>query len=154
MRGDSSSSCETSSARRGSPGRSTRSASSACGLRWIGCLGSSPTIWETARSMPKRRTTPQLDAVRDAVERTIQATLGSALDTRDRAQDLVRGAEASAEAVRERVKGAIEVGRPATYEDIRELRVELQSVVERLDAIERELSRPRPARAPAKKTRK
>ena len=103
--------------------------------------------------MPKRRTTPQLDAVRDAVERTIQATLGSALDTRDRAQDLVRGAEASAEAVRERVKGAIEVGRPATFEDIRELRVELQAVVERLDAIERGLSRARPARAGGKKTR-
>jgi DNA-binding FrmR family transcriptional regulator len=103
--------------------------------------------------MPKRRTTPQLDAVRDAVERTIQATLGGALETRGRAQDLVRGAEASAEAVRDRVKGAIEVGRPATYDDIRELRVELREIAGRLDAIERELSRARPSRAGAKKGR-
>ena len=89
--------------------------------------------------MAKRRPTPQLDAVRDAVERTIQATLGSAAETRERAQDLVRGAEASAEAVRDRVRGAIEVGRPATYEDLRELREEVEALARRLDALEREL---------------
>jgi len=68
--------------------------------------------------------------------RTIQATLESALETRGRAQEIVRGAEASAEAVRDRVRGAIEVGRPATYEDIRELRSELQAITRRLDSIE------------------
>jgi hypothetical protein len=96
--------------------------------------------------MAKRRPTPQLDAVRDAVERTIQATLGSALDTRGRAQDLVRGAEASAEAVRDRVREAIEVGRPATYDELRELRTEVRELARRLDALERAVAAQKPSR--------
>jgi polyhydroxyalkanoate synthesis regulator phasin len=95
--------------------------------------------------MAKRRTpaTGVPDAVRDAVERTIQATVGSAQETRGRGQkavdDIVKGAETGVEAVRERVRGAIESGRPATYEDIRDLRTELRAIGRRLDAIEERL---------------
>ncbi|MEA2403806.1 MAG: hypothetical protein QOE08_453 [Thermoleophilaceae bacterium] len=95
--------------------------------------------------MAKRRTTATgvPDAVREAVERTIQATVGSAQETRGRGQkavdDIVKGAETGVGAVRERVRGAIESGRPATYEDIRDLQTELRAIGRRLDAIEERL---------------
>jgi polyhydroxyalkanoate synthesis regulator phasin len=93
------------------------------------------------------------DAVRDAVERTVQATVGSAQMTRDRAQeavdDVVRGAEERAgevrrrvpspEAVRGRVFGAIEERRPATQEDLKEIRAELRAIARRLSSIEERL---------------
>jgi len=83
------------------------------------------------------------DAVRDAVDRTLQATIGSAQLTRGRAQEavdeLVRTAEARAGAVREAVVGAFEERRPATSEDMKELRVELRRISRRLTAIERQL---------------
>jgi hypothetical protein len=83
------------------------------------------------------------DAVRDAVERTVQATIGQAQLGRGRAQEavdeLVRSAEAGAGAVRERVMGAFEAGRPATSEEVREVRSELRTVSRRLAAIERRL---------------
>ncbi|HKF80776.1 MAG TPA: hypothetical protein VKB17_08120 [Thermoleophilaceae bacterium] len=95
--------------------------------------------------MARRRTTPRElpDAVREAVERTVQATVGSAERTRDRAQgaaadvvdtvdDLVRGS-------RRAVTGAIEERRPATHDDIRELKAELRAIGRRLDAIEKRL---------------
>jgi hypothetical protein len=105
--------------------------------------------------MANRKTTPQglPDAVRDAVERTLQATREGAETTRTRAQDavdeLVRGAEAGAEAVRDRVKEVIEERRPATSDDIKELRKELRAIGRRLDAIEERL----PAAPRARKAR-
>ncbi|HEY7631580.1 MAG TPA: hypothetical protein VH817_12800 [Thermoleophilaceae bacterium] len=94
------------------------------------------------------------DAVRDAVERTIQATVGSAQITRDRAQEavdeIVRGAGASAESLRERIAEAFEERRPASHDDLKEIRAELRAIVKRLDAIEKRL--PTTKRAPAKKT--
>jgi hypothetical protein len=95
--------------------------------------------------MPNRKPAPQRlpEAVRDAVDRTFQATRESAETTRTRAQDVVddvvRGAEAGAQTVRERVRGAIEERRPATSDDIRELRKELRAIGRRLDAIEERL---------------
>lgn len=92
--------------------------------------------------MARRRTPPQRlpDAVRDAVERTIQTTLGGAQQTRGRAQealdDVVHGAEAGAKTVRARVREAIETTRPATSDDIRELREEIGALAARLDALE------------------
>lgn len=88
------------------------------------------------------------DAVRDAVERTVQATIG----TRERAQEavdeIVRSADTSRRAVTTRVREALEDARPATAEDIKDLRKELRAIGRRLDAIEERL----PAkRAPAKK---
>jgi ABC-type transporter Mla subunit MlaD len=102
--------------------------------------------------MANRKPTPQRlpEAVREAVDRTLQVTREGAETTRTRAQDavdeLVRGAEAGAEAVRDRVKGAIEERRPATSDDLRDLRKELRAIGRRLDAIEERLPPP-PARA-------
>ena len=100
---------------------------------------------DSSRPMVDRRSTPPRlpEAVRDAVERTLQATREGAETTRTRAQDavdeLVRGAEAGAEAVRDRVKDAIEERRPATSDDLKELRRELHAIARRLDAIEERL---------------
>jgi polyhydroxyalkanoate synthesis regulator phasin len=92
------------------------------------------------------------DAVREAVERTIQATVGSAQLTRERAQEAVdeifRGAGASAESLRDRLTEVFDERRPASHDDLKEIRSELRSIARRLDAIEKRL----PAkRAPAKK---
>jgi chromosome segregation ATPase len=105
--------------------------------------------------MAKRPSTPS--ELRDAVERTVQNTLGSAERQRERTQgaldDLVgtmdqlrRGAGAGLARGRKAVADAIEERRPATYEDIRELKAELRRISRRLDAIEERL--------PAKRTRK
>lgn len=102
--------------------------------------------------MTERKSAPQRlpDAVREAVDRTLQATREGAETTRTRAQDavdeLVKGAEAGAEAVRDRVRGAIEERRPATSDDLRELRAELRAIGRRLDAIEERLPAPRAAK--------
>jgi hypothetical protein len=91
--------------------------------------------------MAKRPTSPS--ELRDAVERTVQATLGSAERQRERTQgalddlagsvdNLRRGAEAGLA----RGRRAIEERRPATYEDVRELKAELRRIGRRLDAIE------------------
>jgi polyhydroxyalkanoate synthesis regulator phasin len=82
--------------------------------------------------------------MREAVERTIQTTLGGAQQTRGRAQealdDVVHGAEAGAKNVRARVREAIETTRPATSDDIRELREEIAALAARVEQLE-----PRPA---------
>jgi len=98
--------------------------------------------------MAKRPSTP--DSLRDAVERTVQATLGSAERSRDRTQrsldelvdtvdQLVRGAEAGLARSRKVVTDALEERRPATLEDIRELKTELRKISRRLDEIEERL---------------
>jgi chromosome segregation ATPase len=104
--------------------------------------------------MAKRPTTPA--ELRDAVERTVQATLGSAERQRERTQgalddlagtvgQLRKGAEAGIA----RGRRVIEDRRPATSEDIRELKAELRRLNRRLEAIEERL----PAkRSPAKRT--
>jgi chromosome segregation ATPase len=102
--------------------------------------------------MAKRPSTPS--ELREAVERTVQATLGSAERQRDRTQgaideiagtvdNLRKGAEASLA----RGRRAIEDRRPATNEDIRELKAELRRIGRRLDAIEERL----PAKGSASK---
>jgi polyhydroxyalkanoate synthesis regulator phasin len=102
--------------------------------------------------MANRKPTPQRlpEAVREAVDRTLQATREGAETTRTRAQDavdeLVRGAEAGAGAVRERVKEAIDERRPATSDDLNELRKELRAIGRRLDAIEERLPAQRASR--------
>lgn len=96
-----------------------------------------------------KRTSPATD-LRDAVERTVQVTLGSADRQRERTQEalddlagtveqLRRGAEAGLARGRKAVARSIESGRPATYEDIRDLRAELRRIGRRLDAIEERL---------------
>jgi hypothetical protein len=90
------------------------------------------------------------------VDRTFQVTLEGAETTRTRAQDavdeLVKGAEAGAEAVRDRVRRGIEERRPATSDDIREVRADLRAIVRRLESIEERLPKPPAAsRKPAAK---
>ena len=84
--------------------------------------------------MPKRPTSPA--ELRDAVERTVQSTLGSAERQRDRTVDNLRSAAESGLA---RGRKAIDEARPATHEDIRELKAELRRIGRRLDAIEERL---------------
>jgi hypothetical protein len=101
-------------------------------------------VWKTPAAMAKRPSRP--GELRDAVERTVQATLGSAERQRERTQgalddlagtvdQLRRGAEAGLA----RGRRAIEDRRPATSEDIRELKAELRRIGRRLDEIEQRL---------------
>ena len=92
--------------------------------------------------MAKRRSTPQQlpEAVRDAVERTVQATLEGAQQTRGAFDEVVSGAEAGAKNVRARVREAVEKSRPATSDDIRELRDEIRALSRRLDRLEKKRS--------------
>ena len=69
--------------------------------------------------MPKRPSTPS--ELREAVERTVQSTLDST------GASLARG------------RRAIEDARPATHEDVRDLKAELRKIGRRLDAIEERL---------------
>jgi hypothetical protein len=91
--------------------------------------------------MPKRPSTPA--DLREAVERTVQATLGSAERQRDRTLDDIAGTvdnlRRGAGAGLARGRKALEERRPASYEDIRELRAELRRIGRRLDAIEERL---------------
>ena len=110
--------------------------------------------------MARRRATPPPvpDALRDAVDRTVQATRGGARtraqdvvddvvqSTRGRAQDAMEGVVKGAGRVRE----AFEEARPATHDDVKELRKELRAINRRLAAIEERLPPPKPA--PKKKS--
>jgi hypothetical protein len=104
--------------------------------------------------MARRPSSPA--ELREAVERTVQATLGSAERQRERTQgaldelagtveQLRKGAGAGLARGRRAVADAIESGRPASYDDIRELQAELRRIARRLDAIEERL--------PAKRSR-
>lgn len=90
--------------------------------------------------MARRPTRQVEEALRDAVERTLQATIGSAQLGRERAQEAVDELVRTAAS---RVREALEGQRPATHDDIRELRKELRAIGRRLEAIERRLEGPR-----------
>jgi len=88
--------------------------------------------------------------LREAVERTVQATLGSAERQRERTQGALDDLAGTVDQLRKdagagiarrgkAVVGAIEDRRPATYEDMRLLQVELRRISRRLDAIEERL---------------
>ena len=106
--------------------------------------------------------TSKSDSLREAVERTVESTMGSAGRSREAAQgalddvvhsveDLRRGAEERLARGRRSMAGAIEGRRPATVDDVRELKSELRAIGRRLDAIEERL----PAkRSTAKKSTK
>ncbi len=94
------------------------------------------------------------DNLREAVERTVEATVGSADRGRSAAQgaldDLVdsveelrRGAEDRLARGRRSVTDAIEGRRPATADDLKELRAELRAIGRRLDQIEERLPKKR-----------
>jgi chromosome segregation ATPase len=103
--------------------------------------------------MAKRPSKP--GDLRDAVERTVQATLGSAERQRERTQGALDDLAGTVDQLRRgagaglaRGRRAIEDRRPATSEDIRELKVELRRIGRRLDEIEERL----PASRSAKRT--
>jgi hypothetical protein len=116
--------------------------------------------------MARRPTTPKElpDALREAVERTVETTLGSAGRSRDAAQgalddlaetveDLRKGAEQRLARSRRAVGKAIDTRRPATYDDLRELKAELRAIGRRLDAIEERLpARRKSSAGPAKRS--
>jgi polyhydroxyalkanoate synthesis regulator phasin len=94
------------------------------------------------------------DNLRDAVERTVEATIGSAEKSRSAAQgalddlvdsveDLRKGAEERLARGRKSMAGALEGRRPATSDDIKELRAELRAIGRRLDKIEERLPKRR-----------
>jgi polyhydroxyalkanoate synthesis regulator phasin len=94
------------------------------------------------------------DNLRDAVERTVEATVGSAGKGRSAAQgalddlvdsveDLRKGAEERLARSRRSVTEALEGRRPATADDIKELRAELRAIGRRLDKIEERLPKKR-----------
>jgi polyhydroxyalkanoate synthesis regulator phasin len=100
--------------------------------------------------------------LRDAVEKTVEATLGSAERSRSAAQgalddlvesveDLRKGAEKRLSRGRRSVTDAIEGRRPATSEDIKELKAELRAIGRRLDKIEERLPAKRTRAKPASK---
>jgi polyhydroxyalkanoate synthesis regulator phasin len=105
------------------------------------------------------------DNLRDAVERTVDATIGSAEKGRDAAQgaldDLVdsveelrKGAEERLARGRRSMAEAIEGRRPATYDDIKELRAELRAIGRRLDKIEERLPKRRSGSSASKRSSK
>jgi ABC-type transporter Mla subunit MlaD len=88
--------------------------------------------------------------LREAVERTVQVTLGSAERQRERTQGALDDLAGTVDQLRKEagagiarrgkaVVGALEDRRPATSEDIRELKSELRRISRRLDAIEKRL---------------
>jgi hypothetical protein len=94
------------------------------------------------------------DNLRDAVERTVDATIGSAERGRSAAQgalddlvdsveDLRKGAEERLARGRRSMTEALEGRRPASHDDIKELRAELRAIGRRLDAIEERLPKRR-----------
>jgi hypothetical protein len=76
------------------------------------------------------------DNLREAVERTVDATVGSAGRSRSVAQGAL-------DDLRRSVSGAIEGRRPATSDDIKELKAELRAIGRRLDKIEERLPKKR-----------
>jgi polyhydroxyalkanoate synthesis regulator phasin len=119
--------------------------------------------------MARRPGTPKElpDALRDAVERTVDATLGSAGRSREAAQgalddvahsvdELRRGAEERLAKGRRSMTEALEGRRPASVDDVRELKTELRAISRRLEAIEERLpakrSAPAKRKAPAKRS--
>ena len=95
--------------------------------------------------MAKRPTKPAEvpDALRDAVEQTVQAARDSAQETRDRASSALDELVDTLERSRTAVLGAIDDRRPATHEDLKELKAELRRIGRRLDALEDRLPKNR-----------
>jgi chromosome segregation ATPase len=107
--------------------------------------------------MAKRPTSPA--ELRDAVERTVQATLGSAERQRERTQGALDDLAGTVEQLRRgagagiaRGRRALEDRRPATSEDIREVKAELRRINRRLNAIEERLPAKRSSAGGAKRS--
>jgi heparin binding hemagglutinin HbhA len=95
-----------------------------------------------------KRSPSRADAVRGAAVQAFQATAGQAGVTRERAQEL---ADELAQAAG-RFMGALDELRPASGEEIRALRDDLQAMERRIAALEGAAASAAPAPAPAKRT--
>ena len=98
----------------------------------------------------RRPTSPA--ELREAVERTVQATLGSAERQRERTQGAIDDLAGTVDQLRKgaeagiaRGRHVIEERRPATSEDVRDLKAEIRRLARRLDAIEERLPAKRSA---------
>jgi hypothetical protein len=101
--------------------------------------------------MAKRPSAPA--ELREAVERTVQATLGSAERQRERTQGALDDLAGTVDQLRRgagagiaRGRKALEERRPATYDDVREIKAELRRIGRRLEAIEERLPAKRAGR--------
>jgi polyhydroxyalkanoate synthesis regulator phasin len=114
------------------------------------------------RGYPPVHVAKPANNLRDAVERTVEATLGSAERSRSAAQgaldDLVESVEDFRKEAEQRlsrgrrsVTEAFEGRRPATSDDIKELKAELRAIGRRLDKIEERLPAKRARAKPASK---
>src|SRR3954468_17559999 len=77
-----------------------------------------------------------VDAVRGAVERTFQATAGQTEQARDRGRSLLDEVAAAAQRIRESFDDL------RVLEDVRGVRAEIQSLSERVAAIEKAAAKP------------
>lgn len=107
--------------------------------------------------MAKRPSTP--GDLREAVERTVQATLGSAERQRERTQGAIDDLAGTVDQLRRgagagiaKGRRAIEDRRPATSEDIRDLKAEIRRIGRRLDEIEERLPAKRSGGGGAKRS--
>src|SRR3954466_12717765 len=104
MRGSSSSAWASRSARPGSPGSRTRSATGACGRRWTGSLvGSRAMAKKKEKGKSKQGSGGAADALREAVERTFQGAAGGAAGAQKRVQDIFDELNTQVQRLRETV---------------------------------------------------
>lgn len=98
-----------------------------------------------------------MESTLGSAERSREAAQGALDDVVQSVEELRRGAEDRLARGRRSMAGAIEGRRPATVDDLRELKSELRAIGRRLDAIEERLPAKRTAakktakRAPAKR---
>jgi hypothetical protein len=94
--------------------------------------------------MAKKKTTSRTEAVRQAVDQAFQTQI-----PRERISELLDELGNTAG----RLRGAVDDLRPASAEDLKTLRAEVQALGARIDALEAAAAKPKPAprRAPAKR---
>ena len=92
-----------------------------------------------------------MDATLGSAGRSREAAQGALDDVVSSVDDLRKGAEERLAKSRRSMADALEGRRPASYDDIRELKAELRAIGRRLDAIEKRLPA-KAKRAPAKRT--
>jgi hypothetical protein len=95
--------------------------------------------------MAKKKPTSRTDAVRQAVDQAFQTQI-----PRERISELLDDLGSTAG----RLRGAVEEMRPASFEDVKSLRAEVQALAARLDAVEaavkaKQEPKPRPKPKPA-----
>ena len=125
------------SARPGSPGSRTRSASGAVGRRWMGERGTArdhrlDRVMAKKKDKKSAKQPGRADAVRSAVDQAFQATAEQAETARGRAADIVD--EFTQAAIR--VRDVLEELRPPTGDELRDLKEQVAALEQRVKALE------------------